>query len=182
VDITVEMLKLKDRADKEGQPIAWERGGMNLAHSDWVVWKVTNNGREAVDVSLLFVDSGYGITAAFPRPTTTADNRLLPKQSIRTNPVRINAKKSAGAEHMVVIAVQAEGAPVDLTDLARPSLPAAQQATRGDARQTLDSPLGKLFRHALYADGTTRGADFEAIDKHALRLLSWRVVPLQGGK
>ncbi|MCC6418852.1 MAG: caspase family protein [Gemmataceae bacterium] len=177
VDVEAVMLKLRGKADPRGEPVAWKDRGVQLAAGDHVAWRLTNRSRFAVDVSLLFIDSGHGIYAVFPRPGTTADNRLLPGQTFRTGAVRVNAK-TTGLEHMLVIAVRADGPPVDFTCLAQPTLERAEQAaTRGAARQTLASPLGRLFQNALYARGATRGLDAEAIDNHALRLLSWRVVP-----
>ena len=43
--------------------------------------------------------------------------------------------------------------------------------------QTLNSPLGRLFQNALFAEGTTRGLSRAAVNDYALGVLSWQSVP-----
>jgi hypothetical protein len=178
-DLKVEMVRLKDKNDKQGMKLAWGPKGLVLRPGDLVGWRLTNGGRNTLDVTLLFIDSTYGIQAVFPRrgAASSGENRFLPDQSHLVGPVRVNAK-TVGLEHMVVIAVKGEGQPIDFTCLEQPTLARAEDvATRGAGRPAFGSPLGKLLRNALYAGGTTRGLDMEEVDSQVLRLLSWSVPP-----
>lgn len=170
VDLT--MLKLSSKDDREGTPVTWKERGAVLKPGDWVAFRVHNRARFPVDVSLLFVDSSFGIYPIFPKPGITGDNRLEPGQKYRTGPFRVNAK-TFGLEHLVAIAVRGEGQPLDFTCLAQPTLELAR--TRGNGDRNLRSPLGQLLAHSLFNQGTTRGLGAEEIDNHALRLLSWQV-------
>ncbi len=172
--VALTLLKLRSKEDREGTPVKWKDRGAVLAAGDWIAFRVQNGSRFAVDVSLLFVDSGFGIEPVFPRPGIAADNRLQPGQSYRTGAFRVNAK-TVGLEHVTLIAVRAAGQQLDFTCLAQPSLERA--VARGGDENGLRSPLGKLLTSALYGQGTTRGLDMEEIDNHALRLLSWYVEP-----
>ncbi len=79
-----------------------------------------------------------------------------------------------------MIAVKADGQPVDFTCLAQPSLArAADAATRG-GRAPLATPLGRFLKHALYANGAVRGLDLVEADAPVLRLLSWTVAAPAG--
>ena len=140
---------------------------------------MTNRGRESIDVTLLFIDSRFGVDPGFPRPGTSADNRVRPGGSLLVE-ATVNAEKTIGTEHMVVIAVRADGLPVDLACLVEPSLEDAKRSTalRGNGQAAgLRSPLGDLLTGAMYA-GTTRGLDLNVVNRHDLRLVSWTVKPL----
>jgi hypothetical protein len=178
-DLKVEMVKLIDRNDKKGEQLKWGARGLVLQPGDWVSWRVTNRGKTTLDVTLLFIDSGYGITPLFPRrgAAGSGENRFLPRQSHLLPPVRVNPK-TVGLEHVVVIAVKGEGQPIDFTCLAQPTLEKAQEAaTRGAGKQAIDSPLGGLLKKAMYAQGASRGLDMVEADMQVLRLLSWSGPP-----
>lgn len=178
-DLEVEMVKLKDQNDKKGETLKWGAKGLVLQPGEWVSWRITNDGTTTLDVTLLFIDSGYGIAPLFPRRGTASsgENRFRPGQSHLLPPVRVNPK-TVGLEHVVVIAVKAEGQPIDFTCLAQPTLEKAQEsATRGGGKQPLNSRLGGLLRKALYAQGASRGLDIVEADTQVLRLLSWSVPP-----
>ncbi|HEY7153076.1 MAG TPA: caspase family protein, partial [Gemmataceae bacterium] len=66
-DLEIEMVKLKDKNDKKGEPLKWGAKGLVLQPGDWVSWRVSNRGLMTLDVTLLFIDSGYGIAPLFPR-------------------------------------------------------------------------------------------------------------------
>jgi hypothetical protein len=178
-DLEVEMVKLKDKNDKKGEKLKWGAKGLVLQPGDWVSWRVSNRGLMTLDVTLLFIDSGYGIAPLFPRrgAAGSGENRFLPGQSHLLPPVRVNPK-TVGLEHVVVIAVKGEGQPIDFTCLAQPTLEKAEEsATRGAGKKALDSPLGGLLKKALYAQGASRGLDMVEADTQVLRLLSWSVPP-----
>ncbi len=131
-----------------------------------------------MDVSLLFIDSGYGIAPFFPVPGTTTDNRLSAGQTITTPRGRVTAR-TLGLEHMVVIAVQARPGeqPVDFSCLAQPTLPQAVARAAGTRSATIDSPLGRLLQFSLYRAGSERGMVRAALADHSLKVLSWEVAP-----
>ncbi len=166
------MLKLRDKNDRKGDPLTWGRRGVTLVPGDHIAWRWTNRGTCAVDVSLLFIDSGYGIKAMFPRPSRLADIRVMPGESCESGSMKVNAE-TIGREHMVVIAVEGKGPPVDFSFLAQPTLP----QTRGEGvDKALDSPLGRLLQHAMYRQGPTRGLESHSIDRHVLHLFTWQVM------
>jgi hypothetical protein len=135
-----------------------------------------NEGRIAVDVTLLFIDAGYGITAWYPKPGTSTDNRLEPrapknKLGPPDVPRSIVTADTTGLEHIVLIAVKAEGPPLDFTWLAQPSIAAARAVSRGGTT----SPLTALFENAAYR---TRGKVAEdTLSPFAIRTISWKVPP-----
>lgn len=176
VDVVVEMLRYAPVNPTKFDVVRWQNGRA-VREGDIVGFRVRNRARDAVDVTLLFVDSNYGITPFFPRPGCEGDGRLGPGLDLFTRKARVT--RSDAAEHMVAIAVRAEPQrmPVDFSCLCQPSIEKAQ-ATRG-AVQDLDTPLGRLFKNALFARGGTRGLDCTSIDRHAVRVLSWKVLDAQ---
>ena len=177
-DLEIEMVNLKDKSDKQGEKLKWGPKGLVLQPGEFVGWRVTNRGKTTLDVTLLFIDSGYGIDSVFPRrgSAVSGENRFLPDQSHLIGPARVNPK-TVGLEHMMVIAVKGEGQPVDFTCLAQPTLERAE-STRG-ADKSLSSPLGRLLKNAMYAQGASRGLDVVEADAQVFRLLSWSVQPPQ---
>jgi hypothetical protein len=174
VQIKLELVRYRDRSDMEGKPIAWQSTGRRLQAGDLVGFRVWNRGKTAVDVTLLFVDSGFGIKPWFPRPGTVGDNRVPPGQSVPGPRARVSAT-TVGLEHMIAIAVEAQSGqqPIDFSCLAQPTIESIR--TRG-IDQPLESPLGRLFKQALYSQGGTRGLDAAEVDRHAVRVISWQVV------
>jgi hypothetical protein len=177
LSVQLELLKFVDKRDQQGTVVRWQASGLKLYPGEEVAFKVTNTSQVAVDVTLLFLDSRFGIKTVYPRPGTVTDNRLPPGQSYQTPRARVNAT-TVGLEHMLALAVRGEGPPIDFSCLQQRTLAQAQAAvTRGNARQVLGSPLGRLLRYALFASGNTRGFEMDEVNDHALRLLSWRVAP-----
>jgi hypothetical protein len=138
-----------------------------------VSFRLQNPNRFPIDVTLLYVDSAFGIGCLFPQDEL---NRLRPGDSLAV-PARITGD-TAGLEHLVLIGVRAtEGQPLDFSALAQPSLEKAEnvERTRGGPAGGLKSPLGKLFQNALYGRGTTRGVQRDELDDHTLKLFSWQI-------
>ena len=134
--------------------------------------RLKNPCRFAVDVTLLSIDTAYGIEAIFPGQGEI--NRLQPGDSVPFTTTVV--AKSRGLEHLVAIVVKADREVVDFTSLAQPSLETVK--TRGGpAHSSLDSPLGQLLKHAVFAEGTTRGVKRTAVKAHRLQLLTWEVEP-----
>jgi hypothetical protein len=179
--LEVTLLKTKGKEDRKGEKLTWQKGGVQLTAGNWVAWKLVNRSksREAVYFTLLFIDSNYGIRPVFPHPGTVGDNLLKAGETRVIGPIRVNAD-TVGLEHVAVIAVRAEGEPIDFTCLAQPTLEraAGDAARRGSGgKQAMDSPLGRVLQKALYAQGTARGLDTGDVDTSELRLISWQVRP-----
>jgi hypothetical protein len=174
VDVEVELLRYKDQTDPGATVVPHGPDGRRLQADQWIAFRVHNLGRLAADVTLLFVDSGYGIHAVFPPPGTAGDNRLEAGKSLTTPRVKVTAD-TVGAEQVVAIAVRAGRDRGDFTCLEQPTLERAR-GTAG-AVQTLDSPFGRLIQSAMYGSGTTRGLAVGEVQAYAVRLLPWVTDP-----
>ena len=152
-----------------------------------VGFRVHNPGRLPADVTLLYIDANHGIHPVFPQPGEVVDNQVRPGRSLP--PLWATVTRPVGLEQMVAIAVRSDLVHrTDFSYLAQPGLERARgdlERTRGanGAEQALESPLGKLLRNALFADGTTRGLGLETSHRrpgdgpaHAIRSINWRVV------
>ncbi len=143
-----------------------------LRDGDQMTIRMKNPCRFPVDVTLLTIDTVHGIQALFPEQGEI--NRLQPGDSVPFTAEVV--AESRGLEHVVAIAVKADGEVVDFTSLAQPGLEKVR--TRGGAgNRSLESPLGELLKHALFAEGKTRGVKRTAIKGHRLQLLTWEVEP-----
>ncbi len=122
----------QDRQDEAGVAVEWEHEGMVLEPGQWIAFEVVNRSSHAVDVTLLFVDSGYGIHPLFP--LANADNRLGPGE--RAFPIyrtRLNAT-TLGRESVVAVAVKADGPQRSFADLAQPTIERYRSRRRGGHR------------------------------------------------
>jgi hypothetical protein len=177
VRLGVRILRLHTLDDAEGEPIAWGKDGFVFQNDQLLGIEITNKGKVPVDVSVLYIDSGFGIEPLFPA-SRGADNRLGPKDPPLKLLTEINAT-TTGLEHLVVIAVKSpdEGLPVDFTFLKSPTLEQARRGLRGADDGSLDSPLGKLLQTGLYAQGGTRGMSVPDAKTSVIRAFNWRVMP-----
>lgn len=184
VSVKLEMLRCKDKNDRKGIPIGVEEGRPRLEPGEYVTWRVTNLGRAAVDITLLYIDTGWGIESLFPRPTSVgADNRLNEKQSFTTPPIRVTREENdqSGQEQVILISVEAEGPQIDFRWLAQPTIAAAREiseTTRG--ANATPSPFERLLEFATYADGAneaaTRGLDTREARKYRIAGVSWETI------
>lgn len=136
-----------------------------LYSDDVVEFKIRNNGPKAADVTLLFLDSQYGITAMFPQAGRL--NRIEPDGDDHLK-ILIDAD-TVGIERMLVISVAAEpNRPnADFSFLQQQSLP----ASRGGSA----SPLDALFQEAAFGASGTRGlARIDDVSAARMRLISWQ--------
>ena len=172
LNVEIELLRLHSKGDTEGEAVAWQDQGLVVHPGERLACRVKNKGRSAVDVTLLYVDAGYGIKAVFPKSGTATDNRVYAGESVLAFKGTMNGK-TLGLEHLVMIAVPGEGQPVDFSALEQPTL--AKARGNGSSDRALDSPLGSLMRTALYGSGGKRGLDADDFDRHSLALISWRV-------
>ncbi|HEX7377242.1 MAG TPA: caspase family protein [Pirellulales bacterium] len=175
VDLVLETIRYRDGRDRQGQVVAFEGAGPRFQAGDLIGWRITNHGREAVDVTLLYIDSQFAVQAVFPRPRAVGvNNRLAAGESYSVPPVEVT-DDTLGQEHLVVIAVPGEGPQRDFRCLAEPNLASARVQTRGGAN-ALESPLGKLLEYAAFNEGeATRGMRRVELDESRLMLVSWTV-------
>jgi hypothetical protein len=180
-ELVVEFLKFKNKKDKQGEKFVPGPKGYVLKAGDLIGWRITNpeQSRVNLDVTLLFINSQFGIMPLFPSKGEGASgiNRVRPGNSVLKGPYPVK-DDTVGLEHLVVIAVKGDGPPIDFTILAQPTLAGAREVARGKEETPLGTPLGRLLKGAMYGQGTARdlGAEIEA-DAQAFRLLSWSVQP-----
>ena len=183
--VTVEVLRYADKVPTtRGEVVREGPAGMSLQAGEYAAFRISNRGRETVDVTLLFIDNDYGITAIFPQPGTVSDNRLLPKQTLLTKRGKVTGT-TVGLEHIVAIVVKAgNGQQADFSYLEQPSLSRARELSK-KGNPAPGSPLGQLFQNSLYGTGIMRGFSRdsgEAAAPFSMRLLSWSTLPPKAKK
>ena len=139
-----------------------------LSPGDYLSYTIHNAGSKPVDVTILFVDSDYGITAVFPYPGES--NRLEPGADFTSGGDITEA--SLGLEHMMVLAVAAETtAPeTQFTFLEQPALPQVASARGGES-------LTGLLTEAGFGAPASRGFSRPAsatLSQGAMETFSWR--------
>ncbi|MCE9551818.1 MAG: caspase family protein [Planctomycetes bacterium] len=169
--LKIELRRLKDEEDTKGKPVVVESAGMKMKAGSVLGVHIENEGRAAMDVSLLFIDSGYGITSLYPPPDTVVDNRIEPGKSLQVGPMVIDGE-SVGREHLVVIGVQAAGRPVSLSWLAQDAIERTR-ALRATGESANDGPLEQLLGHAMFGQGQTRGMKMSKASETVMRVFSW---------
>ena len=172
------MLAYKSRDDAKGTVLGFGTAGREVTAGDWVAFRVSNRGSAAADVTLLFIDSGYGISCLFPAAGIVGDNRLAPGKDLTTPRVQVTAD-TIGAEQLVMIAVRAGRDPVDFSCLEQATLAKARAAHRGAS--AMGSPLGRLLESAVYGSGKTRGLGAGDLGAFTVRLLPWVTLPAKAG-
>ena len=154
VDVRLDVLRFQAQDAAAGTVVPYDQGGRVLHPGDIVAFRVTNPTLAAVDVTVLFINSAYGIYTLFP-PTADHSNRLGPGQQSDT--LRFSVEPPAGTDHVVAIAVRAQTGTsyLDFSYLEQPELPQARRNSRG--APAMHSPLGRLLERAMYGAGPTRG-------------------------
>jgi hypothetical protein len=125
-------------------------------HGDEVRFTIENPGQVDVDVTILYIDSRYGIQHLFPTTSGGEPNRVPAGKTVRVPAVEVDTE-TWGRENVVVLAVKSQGEEtMDFVSLAKPTIEAArgEARRRGPARaRGLDMPLGRLLTAALYGGG-----------------------------
>jgi hypothetical protein len=166
--IGLEIRRLSGKTDRQGQPVPANGQGLTFHDGDRLLLRLTNPNRVPVDVTLLYVNGGFGIDALYPGRGDI--NRLIPGETVS---IRFHIDgKTTGQENLVAIAVRCTyGKPVDFTALTQPAL----EAAHGAERAWDGSALGRLLKQAMFASGSTRSADRESLDEYRLEMFSWKV-------
>jgi hypothetical protein len=175
---TASQLRMALRHVPQGGPEATITGAemKKLRPGDRVLVSFENTGNTALDVTLLYLDSKYGVDVMYPN-APGASNRVEPGG--RSAPVELEiTDTSFGTERLAVIAVEASrhGDRADYSFLAQESL-ANESVTRGAGTR---GPGGgdQLFRDAGFAEFTTRGARPAAPSATTgMQVFSWQIVP-----
>nr|WP_242533245.1 caspase family protein [Niveibacterium umoris] len=150
-------------------PITAERSPV-LHAGDKVEVSLVNQGNLPLDVTVLYLDAGYGVSALFP--SNGESNRFEAKAS-RTFTLDID-DETTGLERLVTIAVQARGLAerVDFSFLAQPPLAQANRTRGAEDDETT------AFRDAGFADYATRGAKLTPAtpgQRTAMQVFNWTV-------
>jgi hypothetical protein len=135
--------------------------------------RIRNSGSRPLDVTLLLLDSGFGIAALFP--TEGRYNRLGKGEEAAIK-MKI-AGDTLGTEHLVAFAVPT-GVRSELTDftwLAQPTLAPPLRTRGGQA----PSPLEQVLAVAIFSAPRTRSAQLLASEpdaRPALHLITWETM------
>ena len=171
VKVKIEIARKKDATDRVGTyPIAWPGPCFSVYNKDRLAMRISNPGKVPIDVTVLYIDSGYGIKCLYPKDKQL--NRLRPGDSEIAE--FLAGGKTPGPEQFVVLAVKGKGQPVDFSSLTQPTLDAAARGLKDDVLpldKALDSPLGKLLKKGLYGQGSTRGMAVDEVDDHVMMLI-----------
>lgn len=170
VGMEVKLIRFEKRGDAKGKPVEHGAQGRLLRSGEEIAFEIRNTGLTSIDVSLLFVDSRFGITAIFPERGTIDNNRIPPGGTVMTPRLEVTID-TAGPEQVVALGVRSTTNRVDFTCLEQVSL----ERTRG--LPALDTPLGELLRGAMDHDGDTRGLSRSRSSDHATKLITWWTLP-----
>ena len=166
VRINVQLVRYAD-AGARGEIV---RDDPTFRPGDWIGFRVENYGREAVDVTILYVDSGYGIEAVFPgSKEATFDNVINPGTEYVTDAREISSD-TFGLERVVVIAVKSRAKPAEFTWLEQETIEQAA-LERGGSKH----PLDQLLESAAYGAEGTRGITKSTAQSSAIRSVSLTV-------
>lgn len=142
---------------------------------DQIGFTVTNRGAQAVDVTMLYVDSAFGIDALFPQ--SGENNRVESQGQLKTGPTGLHPigidDKTVGTERLIVIVSIAppQGERADYSYLAQPRLEATR-TVRGE-----DNLLRDFLEDASFGSNSvaTRGATRSGRAQATMRVFTWEV-------
>ncbi len=169
-EMDVKLIRFEKGGDAKGKPVEHGAQGRVLHSGEEIAFEIQNTGLSSLDVSLLFIDSRFGITAIFPERGTIDNNRIPPGATIVTPRLEVTID-TAGPEQVVALGVRSANNRVDFTCLEQASL----ERTRGTP--ALDTPLGELLKGAMYHEGETRGLSPSRATDHTTKLITWWTLP-----
>jgi hypothetical protein len=169
VAVDVTFTRVKNWEEQGGEEMRWQSDGITFHHKDKIRVQIRNPSENYFLYATAFlIDGNYGITQLYPDKGQL--NIKVPPGKNLPLELDVDASETSGFEHLVVLAVKAEGRPVDFSWLAQPSLETV--------RDTVDkSPLGQLLQSGVFRQGNTRGAKLRVINDHALVLRTWYTEP-----
>jgi hypothetical protein len=173
VNLELKLVRYPNDTSTAGRELTYEPGGPRLVVGEWVAFQMTNKGTVPLDVTLLFIDSSYGIQALYPTVDQEIDNRIQPGQQGHSQRFEVVAT-TLGIEQVVAIGVPGGVGPrTSFAMLAQPSLDALK--TRSGTR----SPLMDLLERSMYGGQTRSGSGSLRIGgglRHVVRMISWQTV------
>ena len=139
--VNVRLLKLKDK-NSPGEPL----GDLVLRPGNRIGLRIKNLAPEPTDVTVLFIDSGFGISTFFPR-AAGIDNRLKSTDPALELRATVTAK-TVGMEHLLIIGTRPKpnADPSDFSFLSQPTIERARSA----------GPGGSAARHGTRQAVSTR--------------------------
>lgn len=167
--VELSLVRLKDETDAKGTPAPFPNP--RFQPGDIVRYQLHNPSRTPMDVTVLYIDSRYGVTPIFP--LDGENNRLQPGDRLQIPP-SVVGDETTGRENVVVLAVKGTGdRPSDFTLLAQPSLEQARATAKG-----LKHPLLDLCEGSVYGVEGKRGAPRRAlVDTFHLQVIPLEVLP-----
>lgn len=176
VQVDLNLVRFPDPKDRmKTLPFPLEGGKVQVFDKDKIGLTVHNPNRFAIDVTILYIDSGFGIDPFFPDPSRGEINRIKSGETITLPTIELTADKTFGLENLVVIAIKATTKePIDFSFMAQPTL---EKATLTRSTKMPRSPLESLMENSLYGAGATRGISRAAVDDFTFRIIPWHLSP-----
>lgn len=171
LDVQVEKL---NKDSNQFEPLGIENS--TLRNGDRLNVLIRNNSTQAVDVTVLYVDSTPRISACI-FPLDTESGRLLRGETKTISDLQID-DSTVGVEDLIILATVAGGNP-DPAKFDFLAEPAASGAARSRGQTGWASPLGVLTRGCLFGGGTRSATAADAGNFHITRI-SWEVVKSGG--
>jgi hypothetical protein len=159
------------KADKRGvRQLKLPDPSLRLHDKDWVVIRIPNTNKFAIDVTVLYLDSDRQLEPLFPSRDKGESNRIRPGETAYISELGINAN-TVGPEQVVILAVRARSKdPVEFTDLAR------QPRDSATVKKLQSSPLGRVMTKAVFKLGETRGSTTEEAQEFGVKLIPYIAV------
>lgn len=164
----------------------WQRydpaSALVLYEGDRVRLAVTNDSRNLMDISVLFVDAAHGITQLWPEPGQPG--RLGPGQTARALPPTPVTTDTLGAEQLLILGnpTSRGGPPVSYAWLEQPPMEYATLRAPGTGR-VASRGADPLFAEAIGDAPLTRGLGSlrRQPPRANARVLRWKTLPRQSG-
>jgi hypothetical protein len=169
VSVEVSLTRFADPGNSKGAKAPLDADKIRLHHQDAVGMSIKNPNRFPIAVTVLYIDSNFGIEAYFP---VDGEENVIPAGSVLPiPPITVDGSKTFGQENLVVIAMKAKPKEnQDFTFLAQASIEKAK-------RSGPSSPLDSLLETAVFGAGNTRGISRRAVDDFTFRLIPWHLSP-----
>ncbi len=174
-----------------GTVLKFGDAGLKVYDEDAIRVHIKNASRFAIDLTVLYIDSDYGILALYPvkgrelnrlksgesAPAILLD--LIIDETIKEKLIDPKTKhvKAGLLENLIFLAAKspAEGEPLEFTGFAQSSLDRARDwAIKPTA---INSPLGKVFQNGLYGAGTTRAVKVREVEQFGFTSVPWTLRP-----
>jgi caspase domain-containing protein len=154
-----------------GRPLLSKPGDVAIHAGEYAEFRVKNPGDRAVDVTVLYVDAGFGIQPLYPTRDREVDNQLKPGEERVVGRFAVT-DMPLGWESAVAIAVESSLTRQNFLMLAQDALD-----TRRGSQTAPPSALQRLLESAMFgSEGTTRGSDVNPAT-FVVKLVTWRTDP-----